>query len=283
MATTDSSEAAGPGGTAGPGEGAGPGAAAGPGGETDDARTVTRVSDPRALRALAHPLRMALVGLLRMQGPLTATQAGALLGESSGSTSFHLRSLARYGLVEEAPGRHGRERPWRATAMFTQWGDDEAGHPAGAAAELLTAVVAERYFDDLKRWLAVREDAPPSWRAADHFGDTELWLTADELSALDGEVRALTDRYLARTTEPGLRPPGSRPVTYLHLAFPMMSIAGWPVPPGLAEVPDPGGPGLPAGPATSATNPTADASPTSPINPTSPARPAGAGPDRGGP
>ena len=53
--------------------------------ETASARSVTRVSDPRALRALAHPLRMALVGLLRMQGPLTATQAGVLLGESSGS------------------------------------------------------------------------------------------------------------------------------------------------------------------------------------------------------
>lgn len=216
-------------------------ATTGSGDETAPARSVNRVTDPRALRALAHPLRMALLGTLRMQGPLTATQAGALLGESSGSTSFHLRSLARYGLVEEAPGGQGRERPWRATAMFTQWGEDEAGSPAEAAAsDLLTAVVAEHYFGDLKRWLATREQAPPQWRAAAHFGDTELWLTADELSALDDEVRALTDRFLARTTEAGLRPPGSRPVTFLHLAFPMMSIAGWPVPPGLAEVPESG-------------------------------------------
>jgi len=206
--------------------------------ETAPARSVTRVTDPRALRALAHPLRMALVGLLRMQGPLTATQAGVLLGESSGSTSFHLRSLAKYGLVEEAPGGQGRERPWRATTMFTHWGDDEAGRPAGAAADLLSAVVAQHYFDDVRRWLAARADEPAEWRAAAHFGDTELWLTADELSALDDEVRALTDRFLARTTEPGLRPPGSRPVTFLHMAFPLMSIAGWPVPAGLTEAQD---------------------------------------------
>jgi hypothetical protein len=81
-------------------------------------------------------------------------------------------------------------------------------------------------------------DEPAEWRAGAHFGDTQLWLTADELSALDDEVRTLTDRFLARTTEPGLRPPGSRPVTFLHMAFPLMSIAGWPVPPGLAEAQD---------------------------------------------
>lgn len=206
--------------------------------EAASARSVTRVSDPRALRALAHPLRMALLGMLRMQGPLTATQAGVLLGESSGSTSFHLRSLARYGLVEEAPGGQGRERPWRATAMFTQWEDSTESPAAAAASELLSAVVAEQYFEDVRRWMARRMDEPAEWRAAAHFGDTQLWLTADELSALDDEVRALTDRFLGRTTEPGLRPPGSRPVTFLHMAFPLMSIAGWPVPPGLAGVQD---------------------------------------------
>jgi DNA-binding transcriptional ArsR family regulator len=210
-----------------------------PGDAAGQARSVTRVTDPRALRALAHPLRMALIGMLRMQGPLTATQAGALLGESSGSTSFHLRSLAKYGLVEEAPGGHGRERPWRATAMFTQWGDEPASPSQAAASELLSAVVAQNYFDDVKAWLAARNEAPPQWREAAQFGDTELWLTADELAALADEVRALTDRYLERSTEPALRPPGSRPVTYLHLAFPMMSVAGWPVPPGLSPTPGP--------------------------------------------
>src|SRR5580700_11568611 len=84
-------------------------------------RTVTKLSDPRALRAMAHPIRLSLIGVLRREGPLTATQAGELIGESSASCSFHLRQLAKYGLVEEAGGGHGRERPWRATTMFTGW------------------------------------------------------------------------------------------------------------------------------------------------------------------
>ncbi|HVI18641.1 MAG TPA: helix-turn-helix domain-containing protein, partial [Gaiellales bacterium] len=65
-----------------------------------DTRTL-RLTDPRALRALAHPTRLRLVGLLRREGPLTATQAGALIDEVPASASFHLRQLAKYGLVEE--------------------------------------------------------------------------------------------------------------------------------------------------------------------------------------
>src|ERR1700722_12506800 len=82
-------------------------------------RSAKRLRDPRALRALAHPTRLSLVGLLRVEGPLTAARAAELLGESSASMSFHLRQLAKYGLVEEAGGGKGRERPWRATPAVT--------------------------------------------------------------------------------------------------------------------------------------------------------------------
>src|SRR5260370_30464032 len=82
----------------------------------DAAQSVKRLTDPRALRALAHPIRLALLGMLRSEGLLTATRAGELLGESSASCSFHLRQLAKYGLVEEARGGQGRQPPWRATA-----------------------------------------------------------------------------------------------------------------------------------------------------------------------
>ncbi|MGW1926347.1 winged helix-turn-helix domain-containing protein, partial [Streptomyces massasporeus] len=79
-----------------------------------------RLTDPRALRAYAHPLRMSLVGLLRSSGPFTATRAAELTGESVASCSYHLRILAKYGLVEEAPGGRGRENPWQATARSTE-------------------------------------------------------------------------------------------------------------------------------------------------------------------
>ncbi|HWJ42006.1 MAG TPA: helix-turn-helix domain-containing protein, partial [Solirubrobacterales bacterium] len=71
-------------------------------------RTVT-LTDPRALRAMAHPTRLELIGLLRRGGPLTATRAARQIGESPASCSFHLRQLAKYGLVEEAGGGRGRE------------------------------------------------------------------------------------------------------------------------------------------------------------------------------
>ena len=94
-----------------------------------------RLSDPRALRGYAHPTRMALVALLRRDGPQTATQAARAIGESVASCSFHLRQLAKYGLVEEAGGR-GREKPWRATAMFTDFDVDAGfGGTGGGGAE----------------------------------------------------------------------------------------------------------------------------------------------------
>src|SRR5919205_634619 len=85
------------------------------------ARRAVELTDPRALRAVAHPLRLTLIGLLRREGPLTATQCGERVGQSPAACSFHLRQLAKYGLVEEAGGGRGRERPWRATAQYTSW------------------------------------------------------------------------------------------------------------------------------------------------------------------
>ncbi|HEY3954248.1 MAG TPA: helix-turn-helix domain-containing protein [Streptosporangiaceae bacterium] len=183
-------------------------------------RTVTRLTDPRALRAMAHPTRLSLIGVLRREGALTATQAAELIGESPASCSFHLRQLAKYGLVEEAGGGRGRERPWRATTMFTSWPDVAEGPAATAASRMLGSVLAERYFDALRRWLDGKPDEPQEWQQAAQFGDTMLYVTPDELAALRVETDAMMDRFIERQTHPELRPPGARRVTYLHLAFP---------------------------------------------------------------
>ena len=185
-----------------------------------EARSVNRVTDPRALRALAHPIRLSLIGLLRTEGPLTATRAGELLGESSANASFHLRQLAKYGLVEEAGGGHGRERPWRATAMLTDVPDIADSPELAAASGLFRSIVAEGYFAQLMRWLEARPDEPAEWQHAAQFGDTILYLSAAELDALHHKVRALIDPYADRLIRPELRPPGARLVSYLHLAFP---------------------------------------------------------------
>jgi len=178
-----------------------------------------------ALRALAHPTRLALVGLLRREGPLTATRAGELLGESSGSTSFHLRQLAKYGLVEEAGGGLGREKPWRATAMFTSWDLVPPNPESAAATELLTKVVAEMYLAKFMRWRDVKAREPQEWQEAAEFGDTLLYVTAAELADLNQKVHDLLDPFLDRMVRPELRPPGSRQVSYLHIAHPVMAEA----------------------------------------------------------
>lgn len=188
-------------------------------------RTI-KLTDPRALRAVAHPTRLALVGLLRREGPLTATQAGEHIGESAASCSFHLRQLAKYGLVAEAGGGKGRERPWKATALFTEWPDAGDTPEASAATELLSAVIAEGYFEEVMGWLGRRDSEPAEWLEAAEFGDSIAYLTAAELAELGASMRALVEPYLERLTDHGKRPEGSRPVSVLHLAFPMADEGG---------------------------------------------------------
>src|SRR5437763_14742354 len=194
------------------------------GGDGEDkvrGRTVTRLTDPRALRAYAHPVRMALMGLLRTEGPLTATRAAELLGESSGTCSFHLRQLAKYGLVEEAGGGTGREKPWRATTTSTVWDAPGDGTPeTAAAASLLNTVAAEQYFEQLVRWLEASPGEPAEWQRAAMFGDRILYVTPAELEEVSGRVREVLDEYFERTHRPELRPAGSRLVSWLNIAFP---------------------------------------------------------------
>jgi len=197
------------------------GQAGGDGEEKVRGRTVTRLTDPRALRAYAHPVRMALMGLLRTEGPLTATRAAELLGESSGTCSFHLRQLAKYGLVEEAGGGTGREKPWRATTTSTVWDAPGDGTPeTAAAAGLLSTVLAEQYFEQLTRWLEASPREPAEWQQAAMLGDRILYVTPAELEELGGRVREVVDEYFERQVRPELRPEGARLVTWLNIAFP---------------------------------------------------------------
>lgn len=183
-------------------------------------RTV-QLTDPRALRALAHPIRLELIGLLRSGGPLTATQAGERIGESPASCSFHLRQLAKYGLVEEAGGGHGRERPWRATAISTEWaargGDDEAD----AAGAMLSRVVVERYFQSALAWLDRRGSEDPAWVEAAAISDALVYMTPEELRKVDQGVRALLEPYLKRLEDKQPPAEGARPVNVIAIGFPL--------------------------------------------------------------
>jgi DNA-binding transcriptional ArsR family regulator len=160
-----------------------------------------QVTDVRALRALAHPLRNRLLGLLRLNGPSTASQLARDVGESSGSTSYHLRQLAAYGFVEEADG-HGtaRERWWRARHRMTSWqaGDVVAQEGGAEVQDEMTRLQLDGHARTLEAWHVQKEELDPAWTAAASLSDYALRLRPDQARALADELEAVAARWLAR-------------------------------------------------------------------------------------
>src|SRR3954452_6439833 len=95
------------------------------------------VTDPMAMRALAHPVRLAIIEALADAGTLTATEAGERVGESPANASFHLRQLAKYGYVVEAEGGKGRRRPWKLKHLGMRWTDVHDDQELAGAARVL--------------------------------------------------------------------------------------------------------------------------------------------------
>jgi predicted transcriptional regulator len=185
-----------------------------------EALPTVRLADPVALRAYAHPIRLRLVALLRARGAHTATQAAAAIGESVPSCSFHLRQMAKYGLVELAPDRRGREKPWRATGAVTAWEGSGAGGPAAEAALQLELTLARQYFEAIRYWLTAQADESAEWREAAQFGDSLLHVTPAELKLLAEQIDALLQPFRGREPGGGSSPQDARPVLMLHVAVP---------------------------------------------------------------
>jgi predicted ArsR family transcriptional regulator len=181
---------------------------------------IRQVTDPRVMRALAHPIRLALLEVLSVHGALTATQAGELIGESASSCSFHLRSLARYGFVEETGEGRGRERPWRIVTVgmrIPQLATDSESFVAAAA---LSQIVRERQLNRLREWWATRRTADQEWVDAAASDEFVTWLTSEELKEINEAVFAVLSRHHDRLTDPSLRPAGARVVELLYFAYP---------------------------------------------------------------
>ena len=124
-------------------------------------------------------------------------------------------------MVEEAGGGQGREKPWRATAMRTAWPSLPETPEATQATQLLTTVLADRYFEMMRRWIATSPDEPDEWRRAAAIGDSFAYVTPEELTRLMEDMRALVEPYSERVAKPETRPPGARVVSVLHVAVPL--------------------------------------------------------------
>ncbi len=155
--------------------------------------------DARSLRGLAHPLRIRLLGSLRRDGPATASQLGVRLGESSGSTSYHLRQLAAHGFVEDAPERgKGRERWWRAAHQGTSFDDAllrDADPTVRGAAQLYLHEVASLYIEALSTWVGTRHEWPEEWIAASDMSDFLLHLTPERTAELKDRIHEVIEGY----------------------------------------------------------------------------------------
>jgi DNA-binding transcriptional ArsR family regulator len=181
------------------------------------------LDDPRTMRALAHPVRLALMEHLTLRGPLTATQCAELVDESPSSCSFHLRTLAKYGFIEEDPDteRTGRNRPWRVVTIGNRWQTGPETSPElRHAGDALARVVRDRDRVTLEAFLARRDEFGPEWDDAVIHSNYGGYVTPAELRAIGEAIHQLWQPYLHRITDPAARPDGAVLAHFFVHGFP---------------------------------------------------------------
>lgn len=180
-----------------------------------------KISDPRAIKALAHPLRLDLLELVGRTSPVTAAHCGRILGVSQASCSFHLRQLAKYGFVEDAgSGSDRRERLWRVTDQRLQFNAGEGPDPA--VVQQLSRVVVDRATTRVLDWIEREPGEAPEWQAAALTISTLLPLTAEDLAAVKERwLEVMAPHIAASEAAKGELQPGQRYVQFFTAASPM--------------------------------------------------------------
>jgi DNA-binding Lrp family transcriptional regulator len=182
--------------------------------------TSGRTADPRALRAVAHPVRLDLLELLQRNGPLTASRCAELLGLTPKVCSYHLTLLGRYGLVEEAGAGKGRARPWRVAPTAALAYVHRPGESKGTsrAADEFARTMLARDVQRIEEFVERRNGLPKSWRNVATLSSNPLRLTAGQLRSMGAEVQAVLDRYRRLSEDAGS---GARPVQLAVYAVPV--------------------------------------------------------------
>lgn len=165
------------------------------------------VTDPTALRALAHPVRVRLLGLVREHRPVTAARLAVLVDESTASVSYHLSVLERHGFIERdpVPGETRRHKPWRTTfdsMRITSGGAGPGGdpdHPAPPPAQTPEGVVLSTLLSQARAeqdaYLSGDPGLSAGWQEVGAFQLTRLVLRAQEVDRMAEEVQAVIERY----------------------------------------------------------------------------------------
>jgi DNA-binding transcriptional ArsR family regulator len=177
------------------------------------------LTDPEILEALAHPVRLDLLTYLMAAGPATASTCARAVGDTPSNCSYHLRTLARHGLVEAIDSDDRRQRPWRATITgFTidPNVDPDTAQGRSNAAVLSASLALEQGL--LRDYLAHRDQVSDAWRRADTTSSYTLHVTPAELSELTARIDALLRPLIAAHRADA--PPSAELVHVNLFAFP---------------------------------------------------------------
>lgn len=173
------------------------------------------------MRALSHPARIEIVEYLNDTGKtVTATECAGIVGLSPSATSYHLRELAKFGLVEQAPSRgDGRERLWQGVAKGLRIDPDDAEPGAQAAARVLADLYLTRDLERAREWFARMDAEPEEWRKVGTIQGARLLVTAVEVEELAAKIAELIEPYKMRDRQ-GNAPEGARRVAFNQTMFP---------------------------------------------------------------
>ena len=174
-----------------------------------------------SLRALAHPDRLRILGVLRVEGPTTATALAKRFGLNSGATSYHLRQLHAHGFIEPADELgNGRERWWQTRHESTLYDNAELTGSDLEGGLAFAQAVLSRHCAQMQQAQEQYRDLPVDWRKASMQSDFILPLTAAEATALNDKIGALLWEAKAATPPPGEAPDNTRPYMFILYGFP---------------------------------------------------------------
>lgn len=170
------------------------------------------ITDPKALRALAHPLRWKLIEVIQREGIATATQCAEETGESVANCSYHLNLLAKYEYIEPAEGGQGREKPWKLVSQSQSISDVGVDRETELAAQAASSAFLDYALAQIKERHLTAPLEPEEWRRVVGVNNSTDFMTPAEVEELTDTITQLMNKYKARRTDPSLRPAGARSV-----------------------------------------------------------------------